>query len=221
MALAAIVGFFVVVGFPLGAPSCPRFQSLVQETPAEPSSQQNPTPPPPDVTPSQPPAQSRQPQSGTPKPAPEQNQSSPSSPSGASPAQESGAQAQPTKKIATTHGKKRRHKRGASAAKPGSAPEKRVVRNGSTSEPVIQLSPTASDGEASSQRQNTGQLLATADANLQKVSGRQLNMTQQDVVSQIRKYMEQAKEAESAGDLQRAQNLAVKAHLLSEDLIRQ
>jgi hypothetical protein len=220
MPLAAIVGFFIVVGFSPAAPSGPQFQTLVQEAPAEPSSQQN-SPPSPDATPSQPPTQSGQPQSDTPKPPPEQNQSSPSSPSGESPAQKSDAQAPPTKKITRIPGKKRRHKRRATAAKPGSAPEKRVVRNGSTSEPVIQLSPTATDGEASSQRQNTGQLLATADANLQKVSGRQLNTTQQDVVSQIRKYMEQAKEAESAGDLQRAQNLAVKAHLLSEDLVRQ
>ena len=54
-------------------------------------------------------------------------------------------------------------------------------------------------------------MLATTDTNLKQISSRQLNATQQDSVSQIRKYMEQAKAAEEAGDVQRAQNLASKA----------
>jgi hypothetical protein len=63
-------------------------------------------------------------------------------------------------------------------------------------------------------------LLATTDANLKKISARQLGSTQQDSVSQIRKYMEQAKAAEEAGDVQRAHNLASKALLLSDDLVK-
>jgi hypothetical protein len=75
--------------------------------------------------------------------------------------------------------------------------------------------------QASSQRQNTTQLLAATDANLKQISTRQINSTQQASVSQIRKYMEQAKTAEQAGDVQRAQNLASKALLLSDDLAKQ
>jgi hypothetical protein len=45
-------------------------------------------------------------------------------------------------------------------------------------------------------------------------------VTQQDSVSQIRKYMEQAKTAEDEGDVQRAQNLASKALMLSDDLLK-
>ena len=74
--------------------------------------------------------------------------------------------------------------------------------------------------QASSQRQSTTQLLAATDANLKQISSRQLNSTQQDSVSQIRKYMEQAKAAEKAGDVQRAHNLASKALLLSDDLVK-
>jgi hypothetical protein len=45
-------------------------------------------------------------------------------------------------------------------------------------------------------------LPAATDGNLKQVA-RQLSPAQQDSVSQIRKYMEQAKAAEEAGDLQR------------------
>ena len=62
--------------------------------------------------------------------------------------------------------------------------------------------------------------MATTDTNLKQLSTRQLTVTQQDSVSQIRKYMEQAKTAEAAGDVQRAQNLASKALMLSDDLVK-
>ena len=99
-------------------------------------------------------------------------------------------------------------------------PEKKVVRNGGTADPVVQLAPGMSEEQASSQRQNTSELLSTTDANLKQISSRQLNATQQDCVSQIRKYIEQAKAAEKAGDVQRAHNLASKAVMLSDDLAK-
>jgi hypothetical protein len=40
------------------------------------------------------------------------------------------------------------------------------------------------------------------------------------MVTQIRNYVQQAKAAENAGDLQRARNLAFKAQLLSDDVLR-
>jgi hypothetical protein len=77
-----------------------------------------------------------------------------------------------------------------------------------------------SEEQASSQRQSTSELLSATDANLKQISSRQLNSTQQDSVSQIRKYIEQAKAAEKAGDVQRAHNLASKAVMLSDDLAK-
>jgi len=67
--------------------------------------------------------------------------------------------------------------------------------------------------------ESTNQLLATSDANLKKIAGRQLSESQQDTVKQIKTYMEQAKNAANGGDLQRAYNLAVKANLLSAELV--
>ncbi len=100
-------------------------------------------------------------------------------------------------------------------------PPKKVVRNGGTADPAVQLAPGVSAEQASSQRQNTTQLLAATDANLKQISSHPMNSSQQASVDQIRKYMEQAKAAEQAGDVQRAQNLASKALLLSDDLAKQ
>ena len=114
--------------------------------------------------------------------------------------------------------KKKRHRK--TCAPPAAASDKKVVRNGGTVDPVVQLAPGMSAEQASSQRQNTTQLLAATDDNLKQIASRQLSSTQQDSVSQIRKYMEQANAAEKAGDVQRAHNLASKALLLSDDLVK-
>lgn len=120
----------------------------------------------------------------------------------------------------STAAKKHRRRKHATASDPNAAPEKKVVRNGGTVDPVVQLAPGMSQEQASRQRQSTSELLAATDANLKQISGRQLNPSQQDSLSQIRKYMEQAQVAEKAGDLQRAHNLASKALLLSDDLAK-
>jgi hypothetical protein len=103
-----------------------------------------------------------------------------------------------------------------SGAKPGS--EKVVVRNGGTSDPTVQLSPKLSDDQASQKRDTTNDLLTATDTKLKEASGRQLSSAQQDNVAQIRSYIQQAKAATTEGDLDRAHNLAFKAHLLSDEL---
>src|SRR4051812_36753376 len=114
--------------------------------------------------------------------------------------------------------KKKRHRK--KVAMSTAIPEKKVIHIGGTADPVVQLAPGMSEEQASSQRQSTSQLLAATDANLQQISSRQLNSTQEDSVSQIKKYMEQARAAEKAGDVQRAHNLASKAVMLSDDLAK-
>jgi hypothetical protein len=47
-----------------------------------------------------------------------------------------------------------------------------------------------------------------------------LTLSQQGTIDQIHTYMEQSRQAMSAGDVVRARNLAFKAHLLSNELIR-
>jgi hypothetical protein len=111
------------------------------------------------------------------------------------------------------------HKSQAPASKPaGTTPAKTVVKNGGTDEPTLDLSPEVNQKQASEQTVRTNQLLGSSDANLKKISGRQLSASQQDTVKQIQSYIDQAKKAASDGDVQRAYNLAVKANLLSAEL---
>ena len=116
--------------------------------------------------------------------------------------------------------KKRHHHKKKPPSDPSPSAEKTVIKNGGTADPVVQLAPGISAEQASSQRQSTAQLLSATDDNLKQLASRQLDSTQQDSVSQIRKYMEQAKTAEAAGDVQRAHNLASKALLLADDLVK-
>jgi hypothetical protein len=63
-------------------------------------------------------------------------------------------------------------------------------------------------------------MLGTTDANLKQIAGRQLSATQQDMVNQIRQFMDQSKAAVVDGDLERARTLAWKAQVLSEELVK-
>jgi ribosomal protein S20 len=95
---------------------------------------------------------------------------------------------------------------------------KTVVKNGGTSEESAQLSPAVAPDQAQHQRASTADLLAATDANLKRVTARKLTTDQQNTLEQIRTYMRQAKAAAAAGDTNRAQTLAYKARLLSDDL---
>ena len=94
------------------------------------------------------------------------------------------------------------------------------MRRGSTAEPTAKLAPGITEEQAARQRDNTNRLLASTNASLQKLSRRQLTDDEQQTVAQIRKFMEQVKAADTAGDLERAYKLAVKAHLLSDALAK-
>jgi hypothetical protein len=93
------------------------------------------------------------------------------------------------------------------------------VRQGGSSEPSIQLVGGPEGNQAAQERDHANHLLESTEENLKKIAGRQLNSNQQDMVSQIRQFMDQSKTAEAAGDVDRAQALALKAQLLSQALV--
>jgi hypothetical protein len=217
MTLAGILGSCILLSWP-SANMTPLVPAMVfrpwtqsQDSPPSNSSPQGAAPLPPTnqqqapdkpVTPPPRPA-------ATSQPCPENSQPGSSTKSDCKPAASTG-----------TKPKKHHHKTIAPAATPArSGPQKTVVRNGGTSDPTVDLSPGLSPQQTSRQMASTNQLLATSDANLKKVSGRQLTANQQDTVKQIKSYMDQAKAAEKGGDAQRAYNLAVKANLLSAELV--
>ena len=162
---------------------------------------------------SQPTPQESQPSQNAPGPQtanPPAANSGPNAPP--SPSTQEGDEVTPAK-----HATKKKHSPHAS----GQEPQKRVVRRGSTTEPTTKLAPSITTEQAARQRETTNKLLASTDASLQKLSGRQLTKDEQETVAQIRKFMEQVKTADAAGDLQRAYKLAMKAHLLSDALSKE
>jgi hypothetical protein len=115
-------------------------------------------------------------------------------------------------------GRRRRRKRAASV--PNGVPHKIVVREGGASEPAAQIAPGMTPAEATRQRHNAEQLLGSTDDKLKRLTGRTLDAKQQETVGQIRNYMEGVRSALKEGDVRRANTLAQKAHLLSEDLAK-
>jgi len=106
------------------------------------------------------------------------------------------------------------------AANSNGDPSKVVVRNGGAKEGSAQLTPAVNPAQAKSQRANTASLLAATDANLKRVAGRLLTPAQQRMVDEINTYMRQSRAAAASADTDRAQTLAYKAHLLSDELAR-
>jgi hypothetical protein len=107
---------------------------------------------------------------------------------------------------------------GTTAQKP-CPPPKKVVRNGGSKEPSIELV-EGTPVEQAKQQRSTDQLTSAINENLKKIAGRQLKPSQQDMVNQINQFMDQSKKAVAAGDLDRAHNLAMKARLLSDELVK-
>ncbi len=164
------------------------------------------------------------------RPAPRENAPAEQAPAEAPPAAPANPQTPPAVKTAPqsvakektdagpASGNRKRRKRTASA--PNGAPHKTVVREGGASEPAAQIAPGMTPAEATRQRHNAEQLLGATDDKLKRLAGRPLDAKQQETVGQIRNYMEGARSALKEGDVRRANTLAQKAHLLSEDLVK-
>ncbi len=83
-------------------------------------------------------------------------------------------------------------------------------------EPTI--APELSAEELTTAKAATQRNLDVAEKNLALAWGRKLNATQQDLVSKVRGFVENAREAMHSGDWERAKNLSKKAEVLSEQL---
>ena len=69
-------------------------------------------------------------------------------------------------------------------------------------------------------QQEANQSLDIAEKNLASTGNKRLNAAQKDLVSKIKGFLKDAREAAQAGDWARARNLAKKAQVLSEELVR-
>ncbi len=109
------------------------------------------------------------------------------------------------------------------AAQPATKPSGAV---GSSTTPApsgngepMSISPNVPAGDADAQKRDTENLLQTAESNLRRIS-RPLSDGEQGMARQVRNYITQSRLATQDGDFERAHNLAVKAQLLSGELIK-
>lgn len=98
---------------------------------------------------------------------------------------------------------------GANSANAGADAEKKEA-------PTIasQLTPQ----ETAEAQQETNQSVGVAEKNLGRTRGKTLNSAQSDLVSKIKGFLKDAREAAQAGDWKQARSSAKKAQLLSEEL---
>ena len=135
-----------------------------------------------------------------------------------SPAQQNEPAAVSSSPKVSTPNAKKRHKR--TPAVVHSDPGKVVVPEGGAKEPPSQIAPGLAADEAGRERREADQWLSSTDAQLKVLADRRLSVQQQDRVGQVRNYLVGARSALQEGDLRRAHTLALKAHLLSDDLIK-
>jgi hypothetical protein len=101
-----------------------------------------------------------------------------------------------------------------------SDPNKVVVPEGGAKEPPTQIAPGLAPDEAARDRREADQWLSSTDAQVKVLAGRNLSVPQQTTLGQVRNYLVGARAALQENDMRRAHTLALKAHLLSDDLIK-
>jgi len=80
------------------------------------------------------------------------------------------------------------------------------------------IAPELTPQESAVAQQQTNQSLGIAERNLESARGKNLNTAQADLVSKIRGFIKDAREAAQITDWSRARSLAKKAQVLSEEL---
>ena len=81
------------------------------------------------------------------------------------------------------------------------------------------ITPQLSAEETVVAQQQTNASLSIAEKNLQSARGKRLNAAQTDLVSKIRGFLKDAREAAQVADWARARSLSKKAQVLSEALV--
>jgi outer membrane biosynthesis protein TonB len=98
-------------------------------------------------------------------------------------------------------------------------PPRIVIQEAGGTAPANQVTANMPHDEATDRQRTTQQLLDSTDANLRGLT-RNLSADERAMVDQIKAYQQQARDAGKDGDLVRAHNLALKAHLLSDELVK-
>ena len=100
---------------------------------------------------------------------------------------------------------------------------KRVIHEDAAEPPPLttgQISPRPTPADAGQDQASTDQLLQGAESNLSGIK-RTLSKEEEAMRAQIREFINQSRKATTENDLARAHILAVKARLLSDELVKQ
>jgi outer membrane biosynthesis protein TonB len=171
------------------------------------------------VMPQQPPPASATPQ---PTPTPAATEAQP-----AEQPQEAQPTATPAEQPKTAEKTKPKHTRHAGTKKPSgdksevahNNPPKKVIPAEPAPTPQ-QISPGPTPANGGSSQTSTDQLLQGAEANLNGIT-RTLSKDEEAMRAQIREFIKQSRTATTENDPARAHTLAVKARLLSDELVKQ
>jgi hypothetical protein len=106
--------------------------------------------------------------------------------------------------------------------KPAAPPRRQTAEN-TEPEPVkpappqisLQLSPAAQ----TELEQKTDDNISVAEKNIQQAGAHSLTSSQQDILEKVRAFLAQSREAVTAADWARAEDLSHKAYVLSIDLL--
>lgn len=127
-------------------------------------------------------------------------------------------QPEPTKPTEITKPKPKTHIAKKPAKKPAQ-PTRIIVEDGGKDEAPAPPPPLVADSSAnmSARQRQTEALLNSSEHDVATLN-RQLSNDEQAIVRHIRSYVDESRQALKVGDVDRAYNLAVKAHLLSDSL---
>ena len=89
----------------------------------------------------------------------------------------------------------------------------------STAPPDTAIAADVTSAQLTQQKQTTAQLLESTEKTLTGLP-HNLSHDEAEMVAQIRSYLAQSRKATTDGDFERAYNLATKAHLLSDALVK-
>jgi hypothetical protein len=99
-------------------------------------------------------------------------------------------------------------------------PAEEAAEQDTTRAEPLRISPQLSPSDQATYQRQFEDDSAVATKNLQTVTGRQLNATQQDLFDKIRDFLSKATDAGKESDWIRAETLAHRARVLSADLIQ-
>ena len=158
-------------------------------------------------------------------PTPQPEPSDKAQPAQPAPEQSTGETTQPQQKENAKHARKPSPRKPVAGEKPNTdvarnAPGRKII-GAEKAEPTPTPGPIApGPGTAEASQASTDQLLQTAESNLNGIK-RQLTKEEEVMLAQIREFISQSRKAVSENDPARAHNYAVKARVLSDELVKQ